>query len=41
MGIESFRGSVASMGYRENMMIGRTLGRTSSKSPMPTPTQQR
>jgi hypothetical protein len=26
MGIESFRGSVVSMGYRENKMIGRTLG---------------
>jgi hypothetical protein len=41
MGIESFRGSVVSMGYRENKMIGRTLSRTSSKSPMPTRTQQR
>ena len=28
MGIESFRGSVVSMGYRENKIIGRTLGRT-------------
>src|ERR1700739_1198052 len=33
MGIESFWGAVASMGYHENKMIGKTLGRTGSKSP--------
>ena len=41
MGIESFRGSVASMAYSENKMIARTLGRTSSRSPMPPPTRWR
>jgi len=33
MGIESFWGFVALMGYHENKMIGRTLGRISSKDP--------
>jgi hypothetical protein len=40
MGIESIRGSLASMSYGEESMIARTSGRTSLKGPVPLPTQR-
>ena len=40
MGIESIRGSLTSMSHGEESMIARTLGRTSSKGPVPLPTQR-